>query len=353
MPRAVRSIKLDTRTARSRLPARKAPYFVRIGDRLQLGYWRGVKGGSWIARRYKGDATYATHGLAPADDLREADGITILTFDQAQERAKAWDAEERLAAAGIERRGPLTVEQAVESYLIHLRAAKGAMAEATARSVARSRIPPELGGLQCTTLTVKRLTAWRNALASAPKLVRTAQTALERATRAPDASPEAERKRKATANRIMTVLKAALNLAYQSGEIASDDAWRRLKPFQKVDVPKMRYLFDDECRRLMAACPPDFRALVEAALLTGCRYGELCRLRAGDVDLGAGTLHIRETKSGKPRHVTLTAEGIDFFAARIAGQRPSALVLTRTDGAPWAASHQQRPIRDASGRGPT
>jgi len=74
-----------------------------------------------------------------------------------------------------------------------------------------------------------------------------------RSCRISDASPETERKRKATANRIMTVLKATLNLAYQSGEIPSDDAWRRLKPFPKVDVPKMRYLFDDECRRLMAA----------------------------------------------------------------------------------------------------
>ena len=74
MPRAVRSPKLDTRTARTRLPTRKAPYFVRIGDRLQLGYWRGVKGGSWIARRYTGTGSYATRSLGPADDVREADG---------------------------------------------------------------------------------------------------------------------------------------------------------------------------------------------------------------------------------------------------------------------------------------
>ncbi|MET0529124.1 MAG: site-specific integrase, partial [Microvirga sp.] len=166
MPRAVRSVKLDTRTARSRLPARKAPYFVRIGDRLQLGYWRGVKVGSWIARRYTGDGAYATHGLGPADDLREADGVSILAFDQAQERAKAWDGEERRAAAGAPRRGPLTVEQAIEAYLAHLRAAKGAKAEATARSVARSRILPELGHLQCAALTAKRLTSWRNDLAA-------------------------------------------------------------------------------------------------------------------------------------------------------------------------------------------
>jgi hypothetical protein len=218
-----------------------------------------------------GSALDVPHGLGSADDLREADGITILTFDQAQALARAWDAEERLAAAGVPRQGPLTVAQAIEAYLGHLRAAKGAKAEATARSAARARILPELGRLQCAALTIKRLMTWRNALAAAPKLVRTARTATERSTGAVAGSPDAECKRKATANRIMTVLKAALNLAYQSGEIASDDAWRRLEPFPKVDVPKMRYLFDDECHRLMADCAPNFRTLVEAALLTGYR----------------------------------------------------------------------------------
>lgn len=348
MPRVVRSVKLDTRTARSRLPARKAPYFVRLSDKLQLGYWRGVKGGSWIARRYTGGGAYATHRIGPADDLRSADGVSIFTFDQAQVLTRTWDEEERLIAVGGPRRGPLTVAQAIDAYLSHLRAAKGVRAEATARSVARSRILPELGLLQCAALTVKRLTEWRNELASAPKFVRTAQSAPEHASRAIEVSSEAERKRKATANRIITVLKAALNLAYQSGEIPSDDTWRRLKPFPKVNVPKMRYLFDEECQRLMAVCPPDFRALVEAALLTGCRYGELCRLRAGDVDLTTGSLHLRETKSGKPRHVVLTQEAAAFFGARIAGRSPSALVLERADSRPWGASHQQRPIREAS-----
>ena len=42
-------------------------------------------------------------------------------------------------------------------------------------------------------------------------------------------------------------------------------------------------LFDDrEFKRLMNASDPDFRKLVQAALLTGCRYGELSRLTAED-----------------------------------------------------------------------
>ena len=40
------------------------------------------------------------------------------------------------------------------------------------------------------------------------------------------------RKRRAIANRIFTVLKAALNHAWKAGHIATDDAWRRVQPFK-------------------------------------------------------------------------------------------------------------------------
>jgi hypothetical protein len=37
-------------------------------------------------------------------------------------------------------------------------------------------------------------------------------------------------------------------------EVASDDAWRRGKPFKGVDRPKMRYLEADEAVRLLNSC---------------------------------------------------------------------------------------------------
>ena len=80
------------------------------------------------------------------------------------------------------------------------------------------------------------------------------------------------------------MLKAALNLAFQEGRASSDEAWRRVKPFEKADAPKVRYLSDEESRRLVNACPADFRELVSAASLTGCRYGELSALNAADFD---------------------------------------------------------------------
>ena len=51
-----------------------------------------------------------------------------------------------------------------------------------------------------------------------------------------------------------------------------------------------------------------------AALQTGARYGELCRLNVSDFNIDAGTVAIRMSKSGKSRHVVLTDEGVSFFA---------------------------------------
>ena len=79
----------------------------------------------------------------------------------------------------------------------------------------------------------------------------------------------------------------------------SDDAWRRVKPFKSVDAPVIRYLSQDEITRLLNACHGGFRDLVHAALLTGCRYGELCRAKVAEYNADVGTLTIRLSKSGQ------------------------------------------------------
>ena len=104
------------------------------------------------------------------------------------------------------------------------------------------------------------------------------------------------------------MLKAALNRAFYADRVSSDTAWRRVKPFKKVDEAVVRYLNAADARRLVQACPEDFAKLVQGALLTGCRYSELARLKAGNFNGDSGTLAIRLAK-GKIRHVVLTDEG--------------------------------------------
>jgi integrase len=57
---------------------------------------------------------------------------------------------------------------------------------------------------------------------------------------------------------------------------------------------------------------------------------------------------VRQSKAGKPRHVTLADEGRRVFAAAVKGKGPGELVFARSDGKPWGASHQQRPLIAAS-----
>ena len=109
------------------------------------------------------------------------------------------------------------------------------------------------------------------------------------------------RKRRATASRILTVRKAAVNHAWKAGHVASDDAWRRVRPFKSVVTARVPYLSQSECARLVNACKPEFRNLVRGALLTGCRYSELAAMRVDDFNPDAGVVTIRENKAGKPR----------------------------------------------------
>ena len=54
---------------------------------------------------------------------------------------------------------------------------------------------------------------------------------------------EAIRKRRATANRVLTMLKAIFNHAFDEKHVSNRDAWgRRLKPFKSVGAGPAHYL---------------------------------------------------------------------------------------------------------------
>jgi hypothetical protein len=67
------------------------------------------------------------------------------------------------------------------------------------------------------------------------------------------------RRRRSTANRLLTVLKAALNHAFHEGKVSTDDAWRKVKPFREADAAVIHYLTGAECKRLVNATQGRFR----------------------------------------------------------------------------------------------
>lgn len=365
MSRATDDASIMTRTARERLHAKHEPYWRGIEGGLALGYRKGTRGGVWLVRMVE-DGRYRKETLGRADGAVAADGTTVLEFRQAQVKAREWATRRNRVAAGLEPepvRGPVkpyTVADAMADYLADY-AARGGKSLATTTTSIEAHILPSLGALPVGRLTREKLKAWHRGLAAVPPRLRSKAGQAPRHREASD-DPDALRRRRATANRVLTTLRAALNHARKDGKVSCpDDAWSLVEPFREVDQPKVRYLSADEALRLLNACEPDFRELVTGALLTGCRYGELAAMKAGDFDPQAGTVCIGRSKGRKARHIVLTEEGRAFFAAQSAGKAAGALLFTHevqtrratrhrereTRRAPWRASQQDRPIKEA------
>lgn len=350
MGRNIKSAKLDTRNARAKLKADKNPYWERLGRNEFFGYRKGKRGGSWVARVRLDDGKFKFHKVGVADDNRDADGAEVLDFFQAQTEAKKWLDQVWKLQKGVGL-AHYTVNDALDDYLDYLEAHKKS-SERAAYSI-KSFIRPAFGTMKVTELTSPQITKWHKDIANEKPRVRSKSNRI--AFKDVDENePDYKRKRKSSANRILTILKAALNRAYYDSKIASDDSWRRVKPFSNVDSAKIMHLNEEQCKRLVNFCDQDFRPVMQAAMFTGCRYGEIIKMRVQDYNPDIGSIYIPETKTGKPRHVTLDQNGQAFFEYASMGKIGSALIFTKTstDGSQtqWKKSDQTRRVSNACKR---
>lgn len=162
-----------------------------------------------------------------------------------------------------------TVAHAVHDYLRYILLYRRSGASVIYQ--ANRYIPPDLGVIAVSELSPDRLRDWFEILSRVPAA---------RGTGHPLLNPSADdmRRRKVAANRILSVLTSALNLAFRDGKANDDRAWRRVRQ-HKVPSIRLRYLTEDEARDFLRESPADFRDLVLAALCTGCRQGELIRMK--------------------------------------------------------------------------
>lgn len=355
------SFKLNSKAAREKLKPRHPQYWSEIDRGVHLGYRKSVSSGTWYVRRYTG-GKYVVKRIGLTDDNQPANGITVLSHKQA--RKKTSDYEDVLETFEQPQHPALfTVANAIDGYLEWYKANKKAY-ERT-RGICRAHILPKLGNIPVARLTTPQINKWVQTLATTPP----------RTTKGNPKPPYAEkvetgelnrvgnpkfeyiqlpfeewtdtmqRKRKSTANRILTVLKAALNHAWRNNDKVDPSEWQKVKPFDDVDAPKVSYLTEEQASELLQAASDDFRPIARAALLTGCRYGELTRVKVSDLE--RDQLFIEKTKTGKPRHVPLSNDGIKFFKALAKRKTRNDLLLTHQDGSNWDRSHQTRPMRQA------
>jgi integrase len=346
---------LINRTGRSKLAARHDPYWHLMAEGQHLGYRKASEGrGRWIARYYIKDGNgraYRFETLGSADDTVPADDAEILSYSQAVAHANKWFSEvDKDLAAGV-RRGAYTVLDAADDWIA---AWKGSEASKdNSLSNLKNHILPELGPRDVAKLTRQDLQKWLEALAK-KKPIRTQKHEESRKDLPPsrrskliyDADdPETKRKRRDTANRIFNDLSALLTLAYRNQRVASKAAWETVDKFENVDVAKNEYLTLKEANKFLDVCPTDFRDLVQGALITGCRYGELSKLKVSAYDVQLRAISLVQGKTGKVKHVYLTNSDASFFDDRTSDKDDADLIFKRADGEAWAKSNQQERMR--------
>ena len=344
MARTVSSKDLGTRTAR-RTIAVGSKIMLPLSHGRALGYRKGRKWAVWLAR-YDADGLRKEEKLGVADDVLDADGVGVLDFAQAQEKARGWFLTATALATGqhVSRRGGYTVNQCCQDYLHHLER-RGAPDYRHTKYDLDAYVTPKLGVLQVAKVTRPKLEQWRAEIAASPRRTNRKQEESEPHIQTEDES----RKRRATANRVMRRLRAALNLALTEARVnANPMAWK-VPPFENVELARAIFLRETEQRLFVKACAleKDFQRLVRAALYTGARYGELGRLSVSDFSASSRTLFIAKSKGGRQRYVHLDREAARFFRAVCVNREPGETMFLQENGKPWAKDTQKKPMRRA------
>jgi integrase len=273
MPRKIKAGTLETRSARLRLPIDVKPVFVKLAIGIFLGYRRNHTDGSWVVRATAGKGHYWTKLFATADDYREADGDEVMTFWQAQERARELA---RAEDGEPVETTPLSLDEALDDYAADLRIRDGDPGNAAR---VRAHLPERLLRLAVAGLRPRDLTKWRDGL-----------------TR--DLAP-------ASVNRTLAALKAALNLAAKKDErIRNRGAWENnLEQLRDAETARNVILDDDQVRAIIAAGHADSRELglyIQTAAETGARSSQLAALDVFDFQDGPlPRLMMPSSKKGK------------------------------------------------------
>ncbi|MEW8351953.1 MAG: tyrosine-type recombinase/integrase [Candidatus Thiodiazotropha taylori] len=304
--------KIDTLTKRRKLAPRTWPYWERIVKGQFIGFYRSPNGGTWHARI----------SINRSQDYEKLGGEIDSEYEEMLKHALAW-----FKMKSLVKDTSYTVQQAVDDYVSHLRVENGEKSSKAVKQRLHKHLIPKFKKNELGKLTPAQIKRWRDGL------VRISE------------NEEDVRRSKDNANRILSVAKAAFNLAYRNGLVDSDRAWKIVQSFRDVGDSRKLFLTDKQINSLLTHTKGGFHNLIKAAVLTGARYGELASVKVRDFDKAHGTLRL-EGKTGK-RDGYLSDEAIAFLKEICKERLPDAYLLVRDDGMPWGKSHQHRPMKEA------
>jgi integrase len=327
MARSIRAAQLETRTARLKLELRKKPYMVRVAPGVRLGYRRNEVAGTWSVIAADGKSGNWVKKFGLADDHEEANGEQVLTFWQAQERARKLARGGKNADQEDDVGRPVTLREALDAYQADLIARGGDV-----HNVARVR------GHLSNTLSAKTV-----ALLTGRELRRFRDNLLAKKLRA------------SSVNRISNALRAALNLAAtQDQRINNQTAWRiGLATIFDAAQARNVILTDEVIRDIITAAfgiGSELGLLVEIAAVTGARVSQIANLRVADLQVDRSDPRLMMPSSRKGRGhkkvthvpVPIPASVAEKLKRASEGKAPDTPLLTKPSGERWKQSDHSR-----------
>jgi integrase len=333
---------------RLKLRARSNPYYALLCQGRALGYRKRVdKPSFWIARATKSPSRYVTHRLGLCDDSQPANGKTILNFAQAEQRAWEWfkKTSKNNLFTDIRPLGELpdikyrpygdvyTVGHALYDYIVWKRLGSSPSHIQAISSIANYHLIPRIATLAADALTAETY-AWlvREILETSADRGRwqNRQRLIIK-----DMDAETLRRRKITLNKVLTVLRLALKMAWENGKTNNERCWHVIRNIPNRANRRQLFLNRAECKLLLKHCKPDLKHFVLGALYTGCRATELRRMQVKDVGHNGYGIYVESAKSQKPRFVFLPDEGMAFFLRLAKGRDANDFLFLRENGTPW------------------
>jgi integrase len=132
-----------------------------------------------------------------------------------------------------------------------------------------------------------------------------------------DAAREMGKRTGPTVNRYLATLSACMAFAVKPlGWLEKNPCERVTK--SKENAGRVRFLSDDELKRLLDACRPhaDLYQAVVLSLTTGARQAEIMTLRWPQIDFSRKTITLFETKNGDRRTLPLVGEAATLMQER-------------------------------------
>lgn len=343
-------VRTSTPEARSKLATKREPYWVEIIPGTAIGYAKGARDVSWFVRQRVG-RVYRKQRIGTPDDHVKADGAVVLSYAQAVKLATAMELAEHRTPAPRHYADGLTLNQVFDEYVNDRQVTpanktKRVMGDTSAKATRQMwgrHVRDSIGTKLVASLGVSALRLWHREAAAAPPTIRGKVQPFNKA------DPAQVRSRRASANRVLTMIKAALSWARRNDRLPDNmpDWWRNVSPYGLGDDPIPRMLDQDEITRLLNASPADLRTLLTGALMTGCRYGELATMTVGNYHADHGTVRVYQSKTGKEFMQPLTDEGVALFDRLTVGRNKHEPMFTRADGSQWIKGTAIRPMREA------